>query len=254
LDEGRRSTTDDGEAARLLGVQGMCLTDAAEYAHALDCLARSVDLARRAGDARQEAWSLAMVGRIHVLRGDSARAVPVLDDALEQVGRQGWTAFQPWPEAFRAEAAIGLADLDTARDLLDHAWVLATESDDHCWMATVAHGQAELASVDGNRGRAQRWCDQGLTPVPWYLWPYARLLDVACTIALPGESAVAMGRIDRLADLAARGRMRDLLTRAHLHRARAGSRTGLAAARAIAAEIDDPALQARISRHADLPA
>ncbi|GAB3345579.1 AfsR/SARP family transcriptional regulator [Modestobacter lapidis] len=246
LDEGRRSTGDDAEIARLLGVRGMCLTDGADYPGALAALDRSAALARQVGDSRQEAWSLSMIGRRHALRGEYALAAAVLDGALEKVARQDWTAFQPWPTAFRAEAAVGLGDLNVARELLDHAWVLATESDDHCWMATVAHGQATLSLAEGSPERARRWCDQGLTPAPWYLWPYARLLDVVCTITLDTAPAAAAGPVDRLADLASRGSMRDLLVRVHLHRARAGSRTALAAATAIAGQIDDPALQARI--------
>jgi DNA-binding SARP family transcriptional activator len=254
LAEGLRHTTDEAERARLLGVRGMCRTDVAEYAGALDCLAGSVQLARRTGDARQEAWSLAMVGRVHVLRGEHARAVPVLDASLTLVERLGWTAFQPWPEAFRAGAATGLGQVGTAQDLLDHAWVLAAEGADHCWMATVAHGQAELAAAEGDLARARRWCDEGLAPAPWYLWPYARLLDVACLVAPPAASALGSGRLDRLTDLAARGSMHDLLARAHLHRARRGSVDGLEAARALAAGIDDPALHARIDRCAQDPA
>jgi hypothetical protein len=98
--------------------------------------------------------------------------------------------------------------------------------------------------------RAQRWCDQGLAPTPWYLWPYGRLLDVACTLSLTYAPVRAGEQIDRLASLAARGSMRDLLVRAHLHRARAGSRTAMATARALAAGIDDPALHARLRRSA----
>jgi hypothetical protein len=48
--------------------------------------------------------------------------------------------------------------------------------------------------------------------------------------------------------------MRDLLVRAHLHRARTGSRTALAAAQAIAAEIEDPALHNQISRWSHISA
>ena len=254
LAEGLRSTTDEGEQARLLGVRGMCRTDVADYAAALDDLVGSVRLARETEDDRQKAWSLAMVGRLHVLRGQHARAVPALDAALALVDRHGWTAFQPWPEAFRAEAAIGLGQVATARDLLGHAWVLAAEGADHCWMAAVARGQAELAAAEGDLARARRWCDEGLAPAPWYLWPYARLLDIACTVAPPGASALGSGRLDRLTDLAARGSMHDLLVRAHLHRARRGSADGLAAARALAAGIDDPALHARIDRCAQAQA
>lgn len=246
LDEGTRAATDDAERARLLGVRGMCLGDGADHAGALQALTASVALARRLGDARQEAWSLSLVGRTHVLRGEHRAAAVVLDRALATVGQQGWTAFRPWPAAFRAEAAIGDGDLGTARDLLDSAWVLATESDDHCWMATVAHASARLALAEGDADRAQHWCDQGLTPTPWYLWPHARLLDVACGLALAGPAAGALPLIDRLTTLAARGSMRDLLVRAHLHRARAGAPTSRAVAAALVAEIDDPALHALV--------
>jgi hypothetical protein len=76
-------------------------------------------------------------GRIHLLRSEHARGADVPDIALEQISHQGWMAFQPWPAGFRAEAAIGLGHLETP-GLLDHAWVLATENNDHSWMATVA--------------------------------------------------------------------------------------------------------------------
>ena len=254
LDEGARLATDGGERAQLFGVRGMCLTDGADYAGARAALAMSVRLARQTGNARQEAWSLSMVGRIHVLRSEYEQGADVLDVALAQISQQGWTAFQPWPEAFRAEAATGLGHLDEAHGLLDHAWVLATENHDHCWMATVAHGQAELAVAEGHLGHARQWCDEGLAPAPWYLWPHARLLDVACTVALRTVPATAGGLIDRLAHVAGRGSMRDLLVRAHLHRARTGSRTALAAAQAIAAGIEDPALHGHISRWSHIPA
>jgi DNA-binding SARP family transcriptional activator len=254
LDEGERAATDDGERARLAGVRGMCLTDGADYRGALASLALSVRLAASVGDARQEAWSRSMVGRIHTLRCEHDLAVAALDTASAQVDRLGWTAFQPWPEAFRAEAAIGVGDLALARELLDHAWVLATESNDHCWIAVVARGQARLALADGRSARALSWCETGLRPAPWYLWPYAGLLEVACSIELRSGTGAADARLDRLVEVAGRGSMRDLLVRAHLHRARAGSRTALSAARALAAEIDDDALHARIDAWAAIPA
>ncbi|MCF6509933.1 tetratricopeptide repeat protein [Blastococcus sp. MG754426] len=247
LDEARRATDGDGETARTLGVRGMCLTDGGDHGGALHSLDESLGRAARAGDTRQQAWSLAMAGRVHVLRGDHARAVPALDRALALLADDSWPAFLPWPEAFRAEAAIGLGDAGTARDLLDHAWVLAAESDDHCWMATVAHGHARLALAEGDPDRARRWCDLGLAPAPWYLWPHARLLDTACAAA-PGAGQADRARIDRLVGIAAHGSMRPLLARAHLHRARAGSRGGVAAARAIAAGLDDPDLHDLIAR------
>ena len=255
LDEGGRLATDDGERARLLGVRGMCLTDGAHYEEASTDLDTAVDLARAVGDSRQEAWCLSMVGRLHVLRGEHARGLAPLDAALRLVREQGWTAFQPWPEAFRAEVAIGSRDLATARGLLDHAWVLATESDDHCWMATVAYGQATLALETGQVDTARDWVARGLAPSPWYLWPHARLLDLACSVTMrTGEPAAAQAGIRRLTEVAGRACMRDLVVRAHLHRARTGSRQALVAARALAAEVDSPALRALVRAETELRA
>lgn len=212
---------------------------------------RCADLFRRelgcAPPAEVLAAARPMVGRLHLLRGEHAHALAPLDEALVLVGEQGWTAFQPWPEAFRAEVAIASGDPATARELLDHAWVLATKSDDHCWMATVAHGHPTLALAAGQPSLARTWVDRGLAPSPWYLWPHARLLDLACSVAVhAGGAATAQPMMDRLTELAGRASMRDLLVRAYLHRARTGSRQALAAARALAAEVDDPALRTRI--------
>jgi tetratricopeptide (TPR) repeat protein len=247
LDQSGRLAEDDGERARLLGVRGMCLSDTADYPGALTALTESVRLAHRVGDGRQHAWSLSMVGRVHVLRGEHERAADLLDTVLAQASGQGWTAFQPWPETFRAEAATELGDTSTAGELLDHAWVLATESGDHCWLATVACGQARLALATGAPAGAARWCAEGLVPSPWYLWPHARLLDVACTAALAHDPSAVGPLADRLVELAGRGGMRDLLVRAHLHRARAGSREEPATARALAEGIESPALHALVA-------
>jgi DNA-binding SARP family transcriptional activator len=244
LDDGDLAATDEGERARLAGVRGMCLSDRADYPAALAALARSVELAELVGDRRQAAWAASMVGRVHVLRGDHDLAVAVLDPVCALADQLGWTAFRPWPDAFRAEAATALGDLALARHLLDRSWVLAGESGDNCWLAVVAHGQTRLATAGGDRERALRWAAAGLRPAPWYLWTYARLLDAACTAA-PHDAATAE-RLRRLVDLAARAGLRDLLVRAHLHKARAGSAADLAAARALAEPIDDLSLRAEV--------
>jgi hypothetical protein len=62
-------------------------------------------------------------------------------------------------------------------------------------------------------------------------------------IALDQRDHSAAGRLaDTLAALAARGGMRELVVRAHLHRNRLGDPTALASARLLAATIDNPAL------------
>ena len=84
----------------------MALSDRAHYPGALELLGRSVELADGCGDARQAAWSLSLIGRIHLLRGDLALAITALDRSLELVAGERWTAFRPWPESLRAEVSL----------------------------------------------------------------------------------------------------------------------------------------------------
>ncbi len=248
LDEGERLVADDGERARLLAVRGMCLTDAADHGAAHTALVESARLSRLVGDVRQQAWTAAMLGRLHVVRGEHASARTALDTALALIEETGWLSLRPWPETFRAEIALAGGDRAAARGALDHAWELAVESEDHCWLATVAHGQALLALADDRPDVAGRWVDRGLAPDPWYLWPYARLLDVACSVAAVNRGSTRGAVLAaRLAELAGGSRMTDLLVHAHLHRARAGSAQALAAARSLATGVDDPALQALVA-------
>jgi DNA-binding SARP family transcriptional activator len=233
--------TDDQERAKVLGVRGMSLTDAAAYPAALDTLTASLDHARRVGAQRSEAWTQTMIGRIHVLRGEPALAAIILDQALDMIRSQRWTAFLPWPETFRAEAALAVGDVTTAADLLDHAWVLATETRDHCWIATVAHGLTRLTAIRDPE-RALHWCKSGLDPHPWYLWPRARLLDAGCDVALLHAPDLARRWATELTKIAARGAMHELTARAHLHRHHLGDPHALDAARTAASDIDNPVL------------
>jgi DNA-binding SARP family transcriptional activator len=233
---------DDHDRAKVLGVRGQSLTDAAAYPAALDLLGASLELSQRVGAQRQEGWALSMIGRVHVLRGEPALAVTVLDRALELIRSQRWTAFVPWPETFRAEAALALGDVATAADLLDHAWVLATETQDHCWIVVVAHGFARLTAAAGDADRALWWCETGLEPHPWYLWPRARLLDAGCEIARDHAPERARAWAGELDQTAAQSTMRELTARAHHHRGRLGDEHVLDVARAEAGDIDNPSL------------
>jgi hypothetical protein len=76
-----------------------------------------------------------------------------------------------------------------------------------------------------------------------YQWVRGYVLDAMITTALDRHDQVEAGRLaDTLAMLAARGDMRELVVRAHLHRTRLGDPTALAAARLLSGGIDNPAL------------
>lgn len=244
LDEAGRFDVGEEEQARALGIRGMSRSDAAAYPEALDALEASVRLATGAGADRQAAWSMTMVGRVHLVRGDPGAAIPVLDTALRVLEDTGWLAFLPWADAWRAEAALDVGDLDTASGLLDRAWVLATEAGDHCWMATVARGQARLESARGDRDRAVGWVRTGLRPSPWYVWPVAHLLDAGCAVALAADPTLAREWAQDLHRVAAGAGLREHVVRALVWRSRLGDPGAAESARLAAHGIDNPALDA----------
>ncbi|MGH8776234.1 MAG: SARP family transcriptional regulator [Jiangellaceae bacterium] len=248
LDEAERLSLDDAEHARVLGVRGMGHSDAADYPVALEALHQSIEHAQRAGGRREAAWSRSMIGRIHLLRGEPAQAALTLDQALETLHDTWWTAFVPWAESFRAEAALDCGEPDIAGELLEHAWVLATEAHDNCWITTVARGLARLADARGDQPGAVGWVEEGLRPEPWYLWPCANLLDAGCDAATAAFPERADRWADELRGLAARGGLREHVIRAQVHHARLGDPRELAAARHGATYIDNPALHDLLDR------
>jgi hypothetical protein len=75
-----------------------------------------------------------------------------------------------------------------------------------------------------------------------YLWIEADGLDALCAVAVEHRAEAAPRWIDELEDTAGRRGMRELLLHAALYRARLGEPGALDAARALAAQIDNPAV------------
>ena len=142
----------------------------------------------RCGDHRQQAWSLSILGRAHLLRGERSQAAAALTRSLELVREQRWMAFLPWPQALRAELDLRAGDLDTAADGLNEAWVLACQLDDPCWEGMAARGLGLLHAGRGDHVAATRWLGEAATRcnrVPdRYQWVHAHVLDTAITTAL----------------------------------------------------------------------
>jgi hypothetical protein len=77
-----------------------------------------------------------------------------------------------------------------------------------------------------------------------YTWVHAHVLDSFATLAVATDDRDAVAIVDRLAALAERCGLRELIVRAHLHRARLGDPAAMETARMLAGEIDNPALSA----------
>jgi DNA-binding SARP family transcriptional activator len=241
----------DEERSAVLGVRGMALTDRAHYPTAIALLRESVALAERSGNARQAAWSLALLGRAFVLRGDTSEACETLERSLELVVRTGWVALQPLPESLRAEIAIREGDTARAKILVDHAFSLGCRLGDPCWEAFAARATGLLHAASGDHDGALAWLRDaarraGRVADP-YLWVRAYCLDALADVAITASQDDARDAVEELGRIAAHADMRELVVRAALHRARLGGRAGVESARLLAENIDSPLLLAEIA-------
>jgi ATP/maltotriose-dependent transcriptional regulator MalT len=237
----------DGERASVLAIRGMNASDQGDYPAAFVHLGTSADLAAGAGDDRQVAWSLSVMARAHLLRGERSQAAVALGRSFELVQQQRWMAFQPWPQTWLAEIDLLTGDLETAADRLEQAWVVACQVNDPCWEGMAARGIGRVHTGRGEHDEAGDWYSEAVARcnrVPdRYQWVHAYVLDTLAEHAITrGEPERARTVVTALGALAARCEMREMVVRAHLHRARMGESNALDAARALAVGIDNPAL------------
>jgi tetratricopeptide (TPR) repeat protein len=244
------------ELCAVLGVRGMALSDRAHYAAALELLNKSVARAERCGRRRQAAWSLGLIARVHLLRGELRLALPALEESLALITAERWTAFRPWSEALHGEVSLLTGDQRGAADDLDHAFRLACRLGDPCWEAMTCRLAGLLAADRSDFTAAREHFADALSRVTRvsdpYTWVHAHVLDSFATLAVATDDPDAVTIVDRLAALAERCGLRELVVRAHVHRARLGDPTSMETARVLASEIDNPALSALLD--APIPA
>jgi hypothetical protein len=225
----------------------MNASDMGDYPAALQHLEVSVELARRCAAQRQQAWSLAVLARAHLLRDERSQAAAAVGASLALVHEQRWMAFLPWPEALQGELELLAGHLDAAGQQFEHAWSLGCQIGDPCWESLAARGLGLFNLTRGDPASASAWLAEAHARsnrvVDRYQWVRAYVLDTMAGVALDGgDEAQARRLVDTLAALAARSEMRELVVRAQLHRGRLGDPTALASARMLAAGIDNPAL------------
>jgi hypothetical protein len=207
-----------------------------------------VELAERCGDPRQQAWSLSLVGRAHLLRGERSEAAAALAGTLELVQQERWLAFLPWPQALQAELDLVTGDVAGAADVLERAWVLACQVGDPCWEGMAARGMGLMHAGRGDGAAATQWLAEAAmrsNRMPdRYQWVHGYVLDAAVTNAVAaGDEERARPLTAALASLAARCDMRELVVRAHVHRAALGEAGAMSTARLLSAEVANPALE-----------
>jgi DNA-binding SARP family transcriptional activator len=239
------------ELCAVLGVRGMALSDRGYYGSALELLNKSVARAERCGRRRQAAWSLALIGRVHLLRRDLGLARAALEESLGLVGAERWTAFRPFPEVLQAEAALIAGAPDQASEAVEPAYRLACRLGDPCWEAMSVRLGGLLAVDAGDLDTArERFADAAARATrvsDAYVWVHALVLDDAAALAVRTGAADATELVARLTEIAERCGLRELVVRAHLRRAGLGDGAALEAAQLLAAEVDNPALAALVA-------
>jgi DNA-binding SARP family transcriptional activator len=246
------NSLDDAERAAVLGVRGMALSDRAHYPAATELLERSVAAAERCEDRRQVAWSLAILGRVRLLRNELSEAAAVLDRSLELIDAGGWISLQPLPEALRSEVALRAGEVDRAARLAEHAFALGCRLGDPCWEGFAARAFGLLHQSRQEPQLAFEWLRDAVVRTArvtdQYIWLKAYCLEALVAHAVErGATGEADPALAELEILAARCDMRELLVRAAIHRDRLSQPTALQALRPLAESIDNPALQAAIA-------
>jgi DNA-binding SARP family transcriptional activator len=241
----------DEERCAILGVRGMALSDRAYYPAALELLERSVELAEGCGHTRQAAWSLSLIGRVHLLRDDLGKAATAIARSLRLVDRERWTAFRPWPESLRAEVSLRTGEPARALERGESAFRLACRLGDPCWEASAARVIGLAHAAEGDARRAREWLAQARSRATRvadpYEWVYGHVLDAGASLAIDADGTDPEEIVRALSALADRTGMRELAVRAHLHQARLGMPGALDAARLLGSEIDNPALAELLS-------
>lgn len=180
----------DGATAELGWIDtyaGTSRDDMGDRHHAARLFDRALRVARSEHDLRLEAYTLAVVGRHHLMLDDLDQAQGALDAALQIVHAIGWIGFRPWPEAVLADVIRHRGDLRRAKALSEQAFVLAEQVGDPCWEAAALRslGLVTVDAGDLDRGVALLLdvpvlCRRLPDTYRWVeLWGYDALVDVA---------------------------------------------------------------------------
>jgi hypothetical protein len=129
---------------------------------------------------------------------------------------------------------------------------MADVAGDHCYLTLAAGAKARLSMALADQAGAEAWLRRGLETTPWYLWYRARLLDTAAEVAIASGGPLAGDYAAKLGTMASRGALRELLVRAHSHRAVLGDTAAAEAIPWLAKDIDNPALHAYLARRGQL--
>jgi ATP/maltotriose-dependent transcriptional regulator MalT len=195
---------DPGLLTGILAIQGMNQADRGRHFEAAELLTESAVMARKAGRARQEAWSQGVLARSLLLAGQVQPAQEAAERSTAVALSERWNAFLPWPQVLHAQCLAAAGRWDEASQDAEHAFALACELGDPCWEGMAARVLGLLALHAGDLGAAQVWladarrrCDR----VPdRYLW-------VSAYIGLAQLETATLKKLSRAGDVTSTGHL-----------------------------------------------
>jgi DNA-binding SARP family transcriptional activator len=189
----------DGDDRLLAGILAVDAFNHADWGHHDEALVEydeAVELARRTGNTRREAWALGLGGWAHLDAGDPSGARSWIDDCLRVTVDARWVAFKPFPMAVAGELRLrdGPAPALLRREL-DETFALSCRLADPCWEGAAARTIALAAAAEGDLDSALAWIararDSCLRETDVFVAMHAAIL------ATEAELAAAAGDAER---------------------------------------------------------
>jgi DNA-binding SARP family transcriptional activator len=152
------AVADDRLLAGVVAVDAFNLADWGRHDEALAEYEEAVELARRTGNTRREAWALGLGGWAYLDAGDHDGARSWIDDCLRVTTGTRWVAFKPFPMAVAGELRLrdGPATPLLRREL-DETFALSCRLADPCWEGAAARTLALTAAADDDLDAALAW-------------------------------------------------------------------------------------------------
>ena len=203
---------------------GIGLSDRGRHEEAIEMHSLAISTAEQSENPQMVAHSQAMLGRAHLMAGSPAAAVSPLQKSLQITKESGWISFRPLPEAFLAQALIGVGAYDEAKGLAQTSFALACEIGDPCWEGLGAYALAMAALVDGQSEEARDRLEDGFLRATrvsdGWSWLNGYILAELCSVLIDVEPDEARARLSELDAIAQPSNMTYLIERSAALRVR----------------------------------
>ncbi|HZM83255.1 MAG TPA: BTAD domain-containing putative transcriptional regulator [Candidatus Limnocylindrales bacterium] len=217
-----RCADDPVKVSRVCTIRGTAIVDTGCYAEGIQELEKALSSAPVDAEPRKAAYALSMLGKAHLLLGDTTAAIAPLDQAIH-LAQVHWIGFQPWPECLRAEAALRCGQIERADQMYRQAYALARNFEySPCWESAAARGLGLVAAANGAVDQAVTWLDDAYGRcaggTATYQWVRCHALDSLCELAVTHAMPAAPAWLAAFEEQAGRFGMHGFLTRSIEHR------------------------------------